>query len=147
MSKRAQRVGLQAKQYQDQGYHCSEAIILAVAPVMVPNWHHDCIRLATCFGGGVAGSRLEICGALSGSIMVIGAIFGRSKLQDDTHANYLAAQFRRMFEEKYTDTQCGHLREHIVYTEGGLGSCSVLTQQTAEMLVDFLLENGVTPVK
>lgn len=146
MSQLAKTIGLQAKQNQDQGYHCSEAVILAAGPVLVPNWHHDCLKLATCFGGGVAGSRLEICGALAGSIMIIGAIFGRSHLQDDTHANYLAAQFRRMFEAKFTDTTCGILRETIVYTENGLGSCSILTQQTTEMLVDFLTENGITPV-
>lgn len=126
-----------------EGYHCSEAVLLAVAPRVVRDWNPACARLSTGFAGGVGGSRQEVCGALSGGVMVIGALFGRSTLQDDALAQRLCKQFRERFLEAFDTTQCLRLREDVVAGENGLGSCAVLVQRTTMMLLQILADAGV----
>ncbi len=126
-----------------EGYHCSEAVLLAVAPRVVRDWNPACARMSTGFAGGIGGSRQEVCGALAGGIMVIGALFGRSDLQDDALAQRLCKQFRDRFYEAFETTQCARLREDVVESEDGLGSCAVLVQRTTMMLLQVLADAGV----
>jgi len=58
--------------------------------------------------------RGETCGAVVGSLMALGLVFGRDDL-DDWHA-YLASlpparRFTRRFEERNTSTDCEHILE------------------------------------
>lgn len=65
-----------AKSYAEEGYLCSEAVLLALA---------DCFgveseiipKIATGFGAGIARSG-EVCGAIVGAIMGLGFLFGRN---------------------------------------------------------------------
>ena len=132
-----------AADYLREGYHCSEAVLLAVAPHVVREWHPACARLSTGFAGGIGGSRQEVCGALAGGIMVIGALFGRSELQDDALAQRLSKQLRDRFDEVFETTQCARLREDVVESEDGLGSCAVLVQRATMMLLQVLADAGV----
>ena len=134
----------QAADYLRAGYHCSEAVVLAIGPVVVPDWHPACIRLSTGFAGGVGGTRNELCGALAGGVMVIGAVFGRSELQDDALAQQLTAEFRQRFRESLGESQCRWLRENVVAPEGGLGSCAVVVERATLILLDVLAEAGVS---
>ena len=65
-----------AKRYAEEGYLCSEAVLLALAGCfgveseIIP-------KIATGFGAGIARSG-EVCGALVGAIMGLGLIFGRN---------------------------------------------------------------------
>jgi C_GCAxxG_C_C family probable redox protein len=126
-----------------EGYHCSEAVLLAVGPRVVRDWHPACVRMSTGFAGGMGGSRQDVCGALAGGVMVIGALFGRSTLEDDALAQRLAKQFRERFVEAFGTTQCIRLREEVVEGENGLGSCAVLVQRTTMMLLQVLADAGV----
>ena len=99
------------------------------------------IRIATPFGGGVGGTHLELCGALSGGVMVIGALYGRTDAsQDDTQAYALAKQYREAFLAEFGYTQCAMLREKVVHAPGGLGSCAVLVERAATILLALLAE-------
>jgi C_GCAxxG_C_C family probable redox protein len=65
-----------AKRYAEEGYLCSEAVLLALT---------DCFgveseiipKIATGFGAGIARSG-EVCGAVVGAIMGLGLLFGRN---------------------------------------------------------------------
>ena len=53
------------------------------------------VKMTNGFAGGVGGSRQEMCGALSTGVMIIGALHGRSSLEeDDLPAQRLAARYR-----------------------------------------------------
>jgi C_GCAxxG_C_C family probable redox protein len=125
------------------GYHCSEAVVLAVGPYVVRDWHPACARMATGFAGGLGGSRLELCGALAGGVMIIGALFGRTTLENDDLAQRMAQRFRERFDETFDTTQCERLREDVVESEGGLGSCAVVVQRAVMLLLNTLAEAGV----
>ena len=127
----------------NHGYHCSEAVLQAVAPHLVPDWNPDCARLATPFAGGTGGTQQELCGALSGGMMVIGALLGRVQAGvDDQEAQDLTAAYRRRFREAFGDSQCETLRATVVHGEGGMGSCSVLVARATALLLDLLTEAG-----
>ncbi len=99
------------------------------------------VRVATGFSGGLGDTRQELCGALSGGVMLIGALFGRTSLEeDDQPAVDLAARYRERFLETCGYTRCSDLREQIVDPPGGLDSCGELVEQAAMVLIGLLEE-------
>jgi len=132
-----------ASAYLREGYHCSEAVVLAVGPHLVRDWCPICARFSTGFAGGVGGSGHELCGAMAGGVMIIGALLGRVSLQDDAPAQSLTRTFRERFREAFGETECRWLRENAVHSEDGLGSCAVLVERTTMILLDVLAEAGV----
>lgn len=96
------------------------------------------VRLATGFAGGVGDTRQEMCGALSVGILVIGALHGRNSLrEDDGPALKLATQYREHFAGEFGTTQCASLYKRV-HEPGGLGSCSVLVERAAQILLSLL---------
>lgn len=63
------------------GYNCSQAVAVAFCDVtgMTPEY---AARLASSFGGGVGRMR-EICGAVSGMLLVAGLLYGYDTPGDD----------------------------------------------------------------
>jgi C_GCAxxG_C_C family probable redox protein len=109
------------------------------------DWDPRYVRVSTSLGGGVAGTRQELCGALSGGILVIGGLLGRQDPDtDDTEAYALGEKFRARFLAAMGDTQCDRLRTAIE-APGGPGTCALLVAQTAAILLDLL--NGASPTK
>ena len=99
------------------------------------------VQMATGFSGGLGNTREELCGALSGGVMLIGALLGRSSIdQDDEPAIDLAVRYRERFLERFRYTQCRKLRERVVNVPGGLGSCAALVEQASLMLIELLDE-------
>lgn len=142
-AERRAAIGRAAGAMLNNGYHCSEAVLLAAAPHLVPDWNPNCARLATPFAGGTGGTQQELCGALSGGMMVIGALLGRTEAGvDDREAQDLAADFRQRFFEAFGATQCETLRRETVNNPGGLGTCAVLVERATVLLLEMLAEAG-----
>jgi len=65
---------------------------------------------------------------------------GRESLsEDDRPALDLATRYRERFLVELDATQCARLRE-MVYAPGGLGSCALLVEQAAMILLELLAE-------
>jgi len=93
------------------------------------------IRMATGLASGVGDAQQEVCRALSGEVLVIGGLLGRTRLgEDDRPAPTLATRYRARFLDELGATQCARLRETIVYAPGGLGSSTVLVERAAILL-------------
>ena len=123
--------------------------MLAVGEPYVKNLEPACpvgsvlTRVATGFSGGLGDTREELCGALSGGVIVIGALCGRTSLdEDDQPAIERAARYRERFLQTLGYTQCRELRERIVNVPGGLGSCGALVERAALILMDVLDEES-----
>ena len=98
-----------------------------------------CVRWAGGLAGGVGGSRREICGALSGGVLVVGGICGRDQPEADLQlCRDGAARFRERFLDEFGATQCQALLDQVVHVDGGLGSCSLLTERAAQILMEVL---------
>jgi C_GCAxxG_C_C family probable redox protein len=118
-------------------------MLLAVGGHMLDDLKPQCMQMATGLAGGLGNTRQEVCGALSGGVLVIGALFGRaSPAEDDQLAIDLAAGYRNRFLEELGYTQCAELRAKVVDPPGGLGSCGALVERAANILLDLLARAG-----
>jgi C_GCAxxG_C_C family probable redox protein len=117
-------------------------MLLAVGKHLLGDLEPQSIRMASALAGGVGRTHQEMCGALGGGVLVIGALFGRASLdQDDQVALDLAALYRARFLAAFGHTQCARLRESVVDAPGGLGSCAVLVERAASLLLELLQEH------
>ena len=82
-----------------QGYNCAQAVMVAYCDVtgLTPDF---AARMASSFGGGMGRMR-EVCGAVSGMLMVAGLLYGYEIPGDDVskkehyhRVQYLAGKFR-----------------------------------------------------
>lgn len=68
--------GLKAKSFFESGYNCAQSVVLAFTEEMGMD-AETASKLASPFGAGMGRLR-EVCGAFSGSLLVIGNLFGVS---------------------------------------------------------------------
>jgi C_GCAxxG_C_C family probable redox protein len=116
-------------------------MLLAVGGHVLDDLEPRCVRMATGLAGGVGDTQQEMCGALSGGVLVIGGLLGRTSLsENDQPALTLVTRYRQRFMAEFGDTQCARLRETAVYAPGGLGSCAVLVERAATILLELLAE-------
>ena len=83
-----------------QGYNCAQSVVVAFCDVtgLEPDFS---ARMASSFGGGMGRMR-EVCGAVSGMLMVAGLVYGYETAGDDVSkkkhyalVQELAGQFRQ----------------------------------------------------
>ena len=114
--------------------------MLAVGGHVLGDLDPRLVRMATGFAGGVGESKQEMCGALNAGVMIIGALYGRSSLEeDDLPAQRLAARYRERFAAELGTSHCSPLYEQV-HAPGGLGSCSVVVERAARILLGMLAE-------
>lgn len=127
-----------AREYLDASWHCSEGILKAVGAYYLDEINPQALKLSTPFAGGIGGTKEEMCGALSGGLMVIGALYGRTNAQmNDDHCTDMAAEYLARFLEHFGYIQCANLKENWV-VEKDQKTCSVLTAEAAGVLLDVL---------
>lgn len=66
--------GERAKAMFEEGYNCAQATVLAFADIL-PAGTDTLMRMACSFGGGMGRLR-EVCGAMSGTCMILGLLYG-----------------------------------------------------------------------
>jgi C_GCAxxG_C_C family probable redox protein len=100
------------------------------------------IRMSTAFGGGIGGSRQELCGALSGGVMVIGGLHGRTDpSQDDQLCYDLAKQYQEAFLAEFDCSQCAPIRERYQKPDGSHG-CDQVVERAARILLNLLAKEA-----
>ena len=83
------------------GYNCSQSVTAAFADVMEMN-EKQALRLSASFGGGFGRSR-EVCGAVCGGCIVLGALYGYDAADDmaaKSEHYALVREFMRRFSEE-----------------------------------------------
>jgi len=124
--------------YLNEGWHCSEGILLAVGEHYLGEISPQALRMSTTFQGGVGGTHEELCGALAGGVMVIGALYGRTNSQtNDDRCKDIATAYRARFLEHFGYIRCADLKEHWIGKKGQ-ETCAELAADAAGMLVDVL---------
>ena len=117
----AQR-GEKAKAYFQEGYSCAQAVLLAF-PDLTGLDEGTAARLGSSFGGGMGRMR-EVCGAVSGALMVLGFALGYDdpKAPDAKNAHYARVRdFAARFRERSGGNSilCRELLSGVPHTEGG----------------------------
>lgn len=71
-------------------------------------------------------------------MMIIGALHGRNSLEEsDWQALHLATCYRQRFAAELGTTRCHSLYERV-HTPGGLGSCALVVERAALILLELL---------
>ncbi len=134
-----------------QGYNCAQAVFGAFAQTVGLN-PEMALRLSAPFGGGIGRTR-EVCGAVSGALMVLGMIESPEpcdKAQTYEHTRALLDRFKR----ENGSIICRELLAGVNVTAGGAPEerteqyykkrpCPELVAQAAGFAWELLHERGV----
>jgi len=122
----------------DGDWHCSEALLAAVGEHYLKDVSPEMVRMSTPFAGGVGCTHAELCGALTGGLMVIGGLYGRAEAGvNDDECQKLAAEYRARFLKEFGTLKCQDLKDNWVRREGQ-ESCRALVERAAGVLMDVL---------
>lgn len=100
-----------AYQYHKQGWNCAQSVAGACADI-AGRKPEEVMPLLGGFGGGVGGSHEEVCGAVSGGVLILGLCFPHAEGDDQAAKRELyriAKEFRRRFFDVFSHTRCGDL--------------------------------------
>ncbi|SDG97878.1 C-GCAxxG-C-C family protein [Desulfosporosinus hippei] len=125
------------------GLNCSESIVHTFNEILNNPLNEEALKMATGFGGGL-GYAGCMCGALTGSVMVLGLLKGRFDPSDGREPAYnLAHDFHDRFLKEYEATCCRALNSHEYDSPEHLRRCLKLTGGTAKLLMEFIQEKGL----
>ena len=138
------------------GYNCAQSVALSFAEdINVPR--ETLLAMVGGMGGGVGGSHEELCGAISGGVMVLGLFapfVDPAKPEDRRRLFGYVKEFRKRFSERFGGlTQCGALlRSHVEPTEeqtpaavrlGAKKHCDIMVITAVELVEQILKEEGL----
>jgi C_GCAxxG_C_C family probable redox protein len=93
-----------------KGYNCAQAVFSTYAPLLDIK-KEEALRIATGFGGGM-GRLQEVCGAVTGALMLIGCKYGMVDPGDSAtkeKAYALVQEFSERFKKLHGSISCREL--------------------------------------
>lgn len=138
---------LKALSYFDDGYACSQSIVLTFAEKFDLDLKTAKLVSST-FGGGMGRLR-EKCGAVTGGFMVLGLKFGNEDPKDmDTKllSYRKVRELNKKVEERFQTTYCGELlkthttKEEVLERKHHKIICRSVISEVAGLVYDMLLE-------
>lgn len=139
--------------YHKQGYNCAQSVAGAFAD-LTGTAPEQLMAAMGGFGGGVGGSHEELCGAVSGGVLVLSLLHPHTDGEDRAGKVRLYAQakeFRRRFQEVFGHTRCGDLRTvapgateatPAAFRLGAHSHCDIMVVTAVEILEQMLAEAG-----
>ena len=103
-----------------EGFNCAQAVFATYAPSLGIK-EDDALRISTGFGAGM-GRQQEVCGAVTGALMVIGSKHGMSNASDVAAKERTYAEFKeftRRFCQLHGSISCRELLACDINTEEG----------------------------
>lgn len=132
-----------------EGFSCSQSVLSAFSGTFGLDLNLS-LKISQPFGGGIAHLG-EMCGAVSGALMVIGLKYGRTKAEDiqaREKTYQLVRKFIIRFKEAHGTIICKELLGYDLDTEEGYKKaeeeklfetfCPGLVQLSAEILEDLI---------
>jgi C_GCAxxG_C_C family probable redox protein len=134
------------------GYNCAQSVFFSFAGnLQIPA--DTALRLATGFGGGM-GRKQEVCGAISGGILVIGLLYGRGENDERPQQDITYAKVRELmdkFKAKHGNVICKSLLDGCELltpegqtrfkSEGMTDRCREYVGSAVEILEEMIEEN------
>lgn len=143
MSDNAMQARSQAGNKFKGGLNCAESILHVFNEMLSNPLNPDSLKMASGFGGG-CGHAGSMCGALAGSVMVIGLFEGRTDSSQARDPIYnLAHEFHDRFKNQFGGIDCRMLNLHTFDSQEHLKGCLKLTGGTAKLLMEFIQEKGL----
>lgn len=147
--------GEKAAQFFLQGYNCSQSVCLAFQDLTGMD-ESMLLRLSSSFGGGMGRMR-EVCGSVSGMLMVAGLLYGYDDPKDHGAKTTHYARVRALADEfraKNGSIVCRELLQNCKTTPGGVPEqrtqtyyqtrpCVRMVTDAANTLERYIQENPI----
>ena len=140
-----------ALDYFERHFHCSQAILAAYADECGLT-EEQALKLGGCFGSGMR--KGEVCGACTGALMVLGALYGQSDeadLRTRELSNKVNDEMMERFAERAGSYLCNKILGCDVSTEEGARyarenglfkeQCPKIVAAAADVLEEIITEN------
>lgn len=130
--------------YRNGDFYCSEAVVKTIIDEFQIDVSEDVIKMASGFPVGMGGMGCT-CGALTGGVMAIGLVYGRSQGKDPkvNKAMELSAKLYQIFCERHKVSCCKVLTRGI---EKGspehMEQCIAFTGEMAYEAAKIIAENA-----
>ena len=132
--------------------HCSQSVLAAFAEECGITEEQE-FRLGSCFGSGMR--KGNVCGACTGALMVLGALYGQSDSSDiDSRmlANKVNDEMMERFAEKCGSYICNDLLKCDISTPEGVEYakdnnlftefCPIMVANAVDILEEIIKENS-----
>ena len=125
--------------------NCAQAIISVYGEYLGAD-HDTCLKIASVFGGGINRTG-NMCGAVTGALMVIGLKYGDIETKDPSKSYEAANEFIKKFTDINGTTICRELINHDLitsedldkaYKTGVFNNCPKFVKDAAEILEQML---------
>jgi C_GCAxxG_C_C family probable redox protein len=137
------KMRMNADQKMQGSCNCCEAVYwsyLETSAVKVPA---ELTKVASIFGGGIASSREEICGALTGALLVLSLCEGRDVESVPNEALMeKGAALRNEFIRCIGPTKCIDLRTKMM-NEQGVIDCRTVVKETINLLSEIEIKEQI----
>lgn len=128
------------------GFNCSQAVFSAYASQLGIE-DQAALKLASPFGGGVA-HQGQVCGAVTGALMVLGLARGSDTVDTKDKTYRMAEDFISRFRERHSTILCRELIGVDISTPEGLQNargqdvfqsiCPGLVKDATELVAEFI---------
>lgn len=102
-------------------FNCSQAVLGAYAKDFGMS-EEDAFRVALCLSGGMR--KGEVCGAVSGALMVIGLKYGQASADGKAVSYEKATEFMDKFKKENGSYICKEILEYDISTADGMKNAS-----------------------
>jgi C_GCAxxG_C_C family probable redox protein len=120
------------------GRLCSEVMVATVLDAMDPGDQALLLKASSGFGGGIAGSTEELCGAFTGGVLALSAVLGRGNPGEEMRdLGVSLLDFKERFAEKFGSLNCGTILDGFG-EQGHQTGCARLTATAAVMAAEIL---------
>lgn len=123
------------KYYLEEGCNCSEALLYAANDYYNLGLAAESLKLMGAFGGGMGCK--TTCGALSGAIAALSAMFVQGKAHETPGMKEISGGFVKRFEEKLGSTLCSVLEPQNKKDDV---RCVLTVELAAEALEEYIAE-------
>ncbi|MBR4791904.1 MAG: C_GCAxxG_C_C family protein [Treponema sp.] len=123
-----------ALNYFSQKLHCSQSVIAAFADECEIT-EEQALKLGSCFGGGMR--KGQVCGAVTGALMVLGLLFGQ-KNASDAEGRQSSDEVNDLMMDRFKE-KCGS------YICNDLLGCDITTKEGHQHCVDNRLFTEFCP--
>ena len=140
-----------ALEYFGKKFHCSQSVLAAFADECGLT-EEQALKLGACFGGGMRQG--EVCGAVTGALMVLGMLYGQYDMNDMESrmtANKVNDEMMKRFKEKNGTYICNNLLGCDISSPQGvqyaldnklfIDFCPKMVESAVEILEEIIDEN------
>jgi len=113
---------------------CSEVMIYAASDEYNMNLKSETFKTMSSFGGGMGIE--SVCGAVTGSLAVIGILFTKERAHEGDRVKKLCQEFFQKFEARLGTDNCAVLKAK--YRKQDIG-CRVMIEAAAEILDEIVI--------